>query len=81
MHFYLSKQSRRSGFKVVFGHTDYIFVTMPKEWTQEKVYDESIALAKVLTDHVRAFALTRFLLNWRLSADKYFIAEEPICGS
>jgi DNA polymerase elongation subunit (family B) len=73
----IKKKTEEAGFKVVFGHTDSIFVTMPKEWTQEKVYDESIALAKVLTDHVQADLRTdKVVVELEAIMDKYFIAKK-----
>ena len=73
----IKAKAEEAGFKVVFGHTDSIFVTMPKEWTQEKVYDESIALAKVLTDHVQADLRTdKVVVELEAIMDKYFIAKK-----
>tara|TARA_A200000159_G_scaffold24384_1_gene21508 strand:+ start:21257 stop:23998 length:2742 start_codon:yes stop_codon:yes gene_type:complete len=73
----IKAKAEEAGFKVVFGHTDSIFVTMPKEWTQEKVYEESIALAKVLTDHVQADLRTdKVIVELEAIMDKYFIAKK-----
>ena len=73
----IKAKAEEAGFKVVFGHTDSIFVTMPKEWTQEKVYEESITLAKQLTDHVQADLRTdKVVVELEAIMDKYFIAKK-----
>jgi DNA polymerase elongation subunit (family B) len=65
------------GFKVVFGHTDSIFVTMPKEWTKEKVLDESQRLAKTLTTHVQKEVRSdKVVVELEAIMDRFFIAKK-----
>jgi DNA polymerase elongation subunit (family B) len=73
----IKKVTEDLGFKVVFGHTDSIFVTMPSEWTQEKVLEESTILAKRLTDHVQAEVRSdKVVVELEAIMDKYFIAKK-----
>lgn len=73
----IKKKAEEEGFRVVFGHTDSIFVTMPKEWAKERVLEESNALAKILTDHVQADLRTdKVVVELEAIMDKYFIAKK-----
>ena len=73
----IKKKTEEEGFKVVFGHTDSIFVTMPKEWTQEKVLEESLKLGKILTTHVQKEVRSdAVVVELEAIMDKYFIAKK-----
>ncbi len=73
----IKKKAEEEGFRVVFGHTDSIFVTMPKKWGKERVLEESNALAKILTDHVQADLRTdKVVVEVEAIMDKYFIAKK-----
>jgi DNA polymerase elongation subunit (family B) len=73
----IKKKAEEKGFKVVFGHTDSIFVTMPSAWTQEKVLAESTTLAKLLTKHVQAEVRSdKVVVELEAIMDKYFIAKK-----
>ena len=37
---YIKKLAEEEGHRVVFGHTDSIFVTLPSEWNKEQVLAE-----------------------------------------
>ena len=71
----IKKKTEELGFKVVFGHTDSIFVTLPGEWDREKVLEESLKLSDILTEHVQTEVRTEYL-NVELEAimDRFFIA-------
>jgi DNA polymerase I len=65
------------GFKVVFGHTDSIFVTMPSEWTKEQVLEESKLLAKKLTTHVQEEVRSdKVVVELEAIMDRFFIAKK-----
>lgn len=73
----IKKKAEEEGFRVVFGHTDSIFVTMPKEWTKERVLEESNKLARLLTDHVQAEVRSKaVVVELEAIMDRYFIAKK-----
>ena len=73
----IKKKAEEEGFRVVFGHTDSIFVTMPKEWTKEQVLEESNKLARLLTDHVQAEVRSKaVVVELEAIMDRYFIAKK-----
>ena len=73
----IKKEAEKQGYKVVFGHTDSIFVTFPSEWSKEQVFDESTRLAKDLTDLVQSELRTdKVVVELEAIMDRYFIAKK-----
>ena len=74
---YIKGLAEQEGYKVVFGHTDSIFVAMPSEWTREEVLAESERLCQYLTDSIQEkMKSDAVIVDLEVIMDRFFIAKK-----
>jgi len=74
---FIKKLAEDEGHRVVFGHTDSIFVTMPAEWHKEQVLAESERLCALLTESIQEKLQSKaVVVDLEVIMDRYFIAKK-----
>jgi len=74
---FIKDLAEKEGHRVVFGHTDSIFVTMPSEWTKEQVLEESERVCTLLTESIQEkLQSDAVVVDLEVIMDRYFIAKK-----
>ena len=74
---FIKDLAEKEGHRVVFGHTDSIFVTMPSEWTKEQVLAESERVCTLLTESIQEkLQSDAVVVDLEVIMDRYFIAKK-----
>ena len=74
---YIKALAEQEGYKVVFGHTDSIFVAMPSEWSREQVLAESERLCRFLTESIQEkMKSDAVIVDLEVIMDRFFIAKK-----
>lgn len=67
--------AEKAGFRVIYGHTDSIFVVFPSEWEAERVHDEAVALGKDITKEMQGRTnSTAMSLDLEVIMDRFYLA-------